>query len=339
MAEIDSGREPLRGLTRMGARLLGHWKILLACSALGTLILAVDPLRLLRALERLRPLSLGELMLAVLAFYFFKAMGWRSALVALGIPASRRRTVLATFGAQTASLLPLGSLSRVVLLGDSREIDYGAVTASIAFQELLLLILMALASIPGMIRFPQAGVIAGAMLLATMAAFATLLWRPLYDRAVDLVGKVPYLGRFEGEIRNLPIGFRRLLQLKVAIRLVAWNAISLACAFGLFFVALRAIGVTQVTFARSALVFSVSYMLGALSLLPGGLGAYEATMTGFLVLMGIAAPLGAAAALVYRGFNDGFMALVGLASLRFLNQSPQHTGPGPDAREGDIAIP
>ncbi|MGH7904838.1 MAG: lysylphosphatidylglycerol synthase domain-containing protein, partial [Candidatus Dormibacteraceae bacterium] len=102
--------------------------------------------------------------------------------------------------------------------------------------------------------------------------------------------------------------------LPTAAAVVVWNATAVAAAFLLFELALHAVGVTSVGFAQAAFIYALGHILAALSFLPGGIGAYEGVLTGFMALQGVPPSEGAAAALLYRGFNDIFMAGLGLGA-------------------------
>jgi uncharacterized protein (TIRG00374 family) len=67
----------------------------------------------------------------------------------------------------------------------------------------------------------------------------------------------------------------------------------------------------------AAFVFAVSSIVGAVSLLPGGLGATEGTMTSLLVAFGVGRSVAAGSAIVVRAATLWFSA--GLALLVYLN--------------------
>lgn len=55
-------------------------------------------------------------------------------------------------------------------------------------------------------------------------------------------------------------------------------------------------------------------MLAGFTMVPAGLGSYEALLTGLLAVVGVAPAAAAAAALLYRGFSDRLMAVLGLVA-------------------------
>ena len=93
-----------------------------------------------------------------------------------------------------------------------------------------------------------------------------------------------------------------------------FNTVSVALMYVLFYLALQAVGVTSLSFPQAAFVYGFAHLLSGLSFLPSGMGSQEAIVTGLLATHGVPASTGAAASLLYRGFNDGLMAVVGAAS-------------------------
>src|SRR5579884_4505049 len=70
-------------------------------------------------------------------------------------------------------------------------------------------------------------------------------------------------------------------------------------------------------------------LVAGLSMLPAGLGVYEGTLTGLLVLQGVDPASAAAAALLYRGFNDLLMGMAGLPVVMVLDRArPGSSRPG-----------
>jgi uncharacterized protein (TIRG00374 family) len=92
-------------------------------------------------------------------------------------------------------------------------------------------------------------------------------------------------------------------------------------AFALFLLALHAVGVTNGGYAKAAFIYALGHILAAVSMLPGGVGVYEGVLTAFMALQGVPPSQGAAAALLYRGFNDLFMALLGLGATWWLHRN------------------
>jgi uncharacterized protein (TIRG00374 family) len=129
-----------------------------------------------------------------------------------------------------------------------------------------------------------------------------------------MVERIRFLRRFDRELRDIRPAFVKLFQPRIGLTIVLINAVAVALAFALFLLALHAVGVNNVGFAKAAFIYALGHILAALTFLPGGVGAYEGILTAFMALQGVPPSTGAAAAILYRGFNDIFMALIGLGA-------------------------
>jgi uncharacterized membrane protein YbhN (UPF0104 family) len=66
-----------------------------------------------------------------------------------------------------------------------------------------------------------------------------------------------------------------------------------------------------VSFIAAAFVLALSFVIAGISLIPGGVGPFEGLLTVLMIANGVPVAAGAAAGLLFRGFNDVLMAAVG----------------------------
>ena len=171
--------------------------------------------------------------------------------------------------------------------------------------------LVGLAILPVVAQYQRLGPLAAALVALQALIFMILLWEPAYRRAVALVRRTRLLRRFERGLQNLRPASLRLTARTVA-GIVVPGAIALALTFLLFELVLDAVGVESIGFDRAASIYAVAYLVSALTTTPVGMGAYDGILTGFMALQGVSPSAGAAAAILYRGFNEVFMAGFGL---------------------------
>ncbi len=315
-----------------------HWLVTISVVSVVALVLAVNPIKLGSVLAHvaLRPLLL--MIPTTVAIYVVRAFGWHVALRRTGIDVSVHRSLTVMLAGQAVIFLPAGDLARVKMIEDSGASgrDAGEVTGTIAFQELLYMTLMGFAVLPAIAQHPDIGGIVALITLAQVGIFAVLLWERGYKWAVRTVEHIRLLRRFDKELRDIRPAFVHLFSPRAGIPIVAWNVVAVAIAFLLFELALHAVGVTNVGYAKAAFIYALGHILAAVSFLPGGVGVYEGVLTAFMALQGVPPPQGAAAALLYRGFNDLMMALVGIAAGWWLRRNwPTHgesSGKGKRAR-------
>jgi uncharacterized protein (TIRG00374 family) len=308
------------------------------------LVLGVNPGKLWSVLEHV---SLGPLLLMLpctVAIYVVRALGWHVALREIGVRISAHRSITVMIAGQTLIFLPAGDLARVKMVRDtgSSGRDAGELTGTIAFQELLYMTLMGFAVLPAIAQHPDIGALVAVITLAQVGIFVILIWERGYNLAVRTVERIRFLRRFDRELRDIRPAFVQLFRPRAGIPIVLLNALAVTFAFVLFLLAVRAVGVTNIGFAKAAYIYALGHILAALTFLPGGVGVYEGILTGFMALNGVPPSQGAAAALLYRGFNDIFMAMLGLGAGWWLRRRwpPEETAeregakPGSDGRRG-----
>lgn len=202
--------------------------------------------------------------------------------------------------------------------------------------------LMGFAVVPAIIQHPDIGGLVAVITAAQLGIVVVLLWKRAYNRAVRTVERFRVLRRFDRDLRDIRPAFVRLFRPRAGIPIVLINAVAVTFAFVLFLLAVRAVGVTNIGFAKAAYIYALAHLLAALTFLPGGVGAYEGVLTGFMALNGVPPSQGAAAALLYRGFNDILMALFGLGAgwwlrRRWGDTDTKERGPGRGGRRHTAA--
>jgi uncharacterized protein (TIRG00374 family) len=172
------------------------------------------------------------------------------------------------------------------------------------------------------------GVSAGALLLVT-----ALLLRP--DYALRVVSAV------YAALRWNPHLFARLrTTLRNGARLASWRTYGgtlVAAAFGwlaegmAFYWLLIVLG-AEIGPAEAVAIFGIAMMVGAISMLPGGLGGMEATMVGLLLLRHVPPDIAIAAAVVIRITTLWFAVGLGFIALPLALRGPRqgYAGPLPD---------
>lgn len=290
-----------------------HWPETLAIVSLVALVAAVNPPKLAHVFSRAdwRPVAL--MVPVVILSYVARGLAWWVTLRRIGERITVARTLAIEFAGQVMVFLPLGDLARVAMVrGTEHDVDAGPITGTIAFQELTFMMLLGLGVLPRVFSEPGVAALAVVMVLLHVGIFMILSWRPVYDWARRTVERIRILRRFDKQLRELRPSFMKLWSIRAALPVFALQAVAAFLNFLLFFLALRAMGVTNLSLATSAYVLGLSYILAGMSLIPGGLGAFEGVVTLLLMSNGVPAASGAAASLLYRGFNDVVVALVGV---------------------------
>lgn len=309
-----------------------NWVWLFAAAGLAALVVAVNPGRLGHVFEDVDVRVLLLMVPTTIGIFVVRGVGWWFTLRRIGIHIGVGRAVLVLFASKPMVFLPAGDLGRVAVLESTgaQGHDAGEVASTVAFQEMVFLGLMAIPLIPAMVVEPPLIPVVVLLVVLVTAILVLLLWPPAYERAIDMLERLPFLRRFDNELRHIRPAFVRLFDARTVIGVTVFDAIGVALTFFLFELALHAVGVDGVGILQATFIYAVAYLVSGLAFTPVGIGAYEGIITGFMVLQGVPPSEGAAAALLYRGFNDVFMALVGIAVLVVLRRSVRR-------REGRLA--
>jgi uncharacterized membrane protein YbhN (UPF0104 family) len=290
-----------------------HWFAFLAVAGIAALLVAVDPAKVAGVMRRIdwRPALL--MVPVTIAMYAIRSAAWWLALRKIGSHITLLRCLAVEFAGQVMVFLPLGDLSRVAMAHrvDPRGPSTGKIAGTVTFQELLYMTLIGLGVLPRLASHRDVAILFLGVSLAQIIVFTILLWKPAYRRALALVERIPVFRRFDQPLRRLQPTFVSLFTPSTFVPVVLLEALAVLLTYLLFFLALQALGQSQVTFIAAAFVLSVSYIASAVSFLPGGVAAFEGLITVLMIANGVPAAVGAAAGLLFRAYNDGLMAIVG----------------------------
>jgi uncharacterized protein (TIRG00374 family) len=112
------------------------------------------------------------------------------------------------------------------------------------------------------------------------------------------------------------------LVIAVLMSLVAWG---FEC-WG-FYIVLKVFSATssiQTSLLTASFIYCFSTLVGAIAMLPGGLGATEATLTGLLIILNIPKDISAASTIIIRVATLWFAVVVGIIAIYFYNKHSKH---------------
>lgn len=311
----------------------GLWRNLAVALALGAgvylalaLLSGIDDLR--RALDRFEWTLVPVAMTLVGLSYAVRYLRWSYYLRRLGVHVGRRADV-AIFAAGLAMTISPGKLGEVLKSAFVFQVsgDPVARTAPAVLAERI-------TDGVGMVAWGLAGALAFGfgpnvlVLFLGITALGVLALRSrrlsgLLARSLELVPKlrrlVPHVADFHGASNRLlaasPLGMGS------ALSFVAWGLELLAV-----YLTVRGVG-AAVPFLVVVFIFAVASIAGSLSLLPGGIGAAEASLAGmFVAVAGLAGGQATAATLVIRLLTlwfAVFVGILGLAVMRYLDPGPK----------------
>ncbi len=258
---------------------------------------------------------------AVLGNYFLRYVRWHSYLHTIGVKEVPPYPSLLIFlSGFSLTMVPgkVGEILKSILLKSryGTPISYSAsiIAAERLTDTMGMLFLLAL----GLVVYPFGVPALVSLLVVILAAILLMQSRRLAESLLAVLERVPVVGRFAHLARNmyesayLMLRWRPLL-IALALAAVAWFGECLA-----FFFVLLGFGITATPslLLQATFIYCGSSLFGAITLLPGGVGATEGSMTSLAqALMGLNATVASAATLVVRLCTLWFAIVIGAVAL------------------------
>jgi len=303
--------------------------VLLAISAVVGLLLAVDPHATLSAAQRFDRRAVAPLLLLGVAFYLLQGLRWHLLLRAVGVRERVADSELINLAGQSVTaLLPLGDLTRALLASESSGVEFGAAAATVTVQELTFTLLLVLAATPGLEHLHAGIALMLAVVVGVAAIVAILTVSRVFAVVRQMVATTPGLRRLLGQIEALQREVRHLLRRPDVLAGTFLDLGRVIVATAGMMLILRGLHVESIGWWEGALVLAVSYVGGAVSLLPGGIGANEASVVGILVVLGVNPANAAAAAILQRLSMSGLATLGGLTAYAVVSRRLHLSGLG-----------
>ncbi len=263
----------------------------------------------------------GRIILVLLAMSLlnYAARGTRWLLfartLALGVPAPSILLYYVAGFSMTTTPGKVGEVIRLYLLNRFHGCPYDRTVALLIADRLadgLATMLVVVVTIASFARAPAG--IAGAAMMALV--LVVLCLRPgLLLGVIDAAfGRLRRWPRLFVRARRAIRALQTLADPKVVLAALALGAIGWSSEGMSFYVLLHALGVSLGP-AASVFIFAFAIMVGAISVLPGGLGSTEATMIGLLSLQGVPFETAVVATGVVRVTTLWFAVGLGLLAL------------------------
>jgi len=312
-------------------------------AAIVALIVVCNPFALGGAFARFDLPLIPAILALSAAYYVLQGLRWYFLLRDIGARISIGDSILLNIAGQSTTMLPLGELSRAVFVSEAcAEVEFGEVVATVTVQELILTLILILIAVPGVLSIHRALPVLIVALIGIAGVLVLLLVPPAFHLVHRLVERTPVLRRFTGQVDQLRQETVVLLQRPNTL---GWSVLSLAGAGAsvtLFWLVVRGVG-GDLSWPVTSFVLAASYVAGAVSLIPGGIGAAEASVVGLLVAVGVDPATAIAAALIQRIADKGFATLMGfiayaIARRRFRLSGVTAIRPGPPAEPATASM-
>ncbi|SFD86388.1 conserved hypothetical protein [Lentibacillus persicus] len=260
------------------------------------------------------PLSfLGLAFLFTFLSYLMRLWKWHAFSRWAAFPVDLKENASIFFIGLMMSITPgkAGELIKSYLLRRKSGVPFAKSAPVVVYDRLSdLLAMLALIGV-GLLAYP-AGVPSVIVVVAGVVVFFLMLGRQrLVARVIDWVTGPRRLRRFRVSLNDFyrqMLFFMqfRILSFSFGLSVVAWflECVSL-------YVIIHALGL-DVSFIASILTFSLGTLAGALSMIPGGLGVAEGSITGLLMYFGVAGSMAITVSLIIRFVTLWFGVILGI---------------------------
>lgn len=313
-ASADAARAGGRPLAGLGRRLLVP--LVLGVLALVGLTLFADARELAARLADFDLVLLVPILALSLVNYALRFARWQLYLAALDVRLPWTRSLGVFLVGFLLSVTPgkAGELGKAWLV---RELGGGpalrvvpAVLAERVTDLLGVVLLVALGALP----FPGGPWIAAAGVAGVAAVTALLAWRAAAEWLFARLERLRWIGPRAVHLHELYERLRRLISPRLLAAGLALSAVAWAAEGAGFWLVVRAYDPAAGPFA-SLFDYAASTLLGAVSMLPGGLLASEGALTALLGARGLDPAAAASATLIIRAATLWFAVGLGLVAL------------------------
>ena len=272
--------------------------------------------RLMAAFGRFDKRYIPAALLLALGNYLLRFVRWEGYLRVLRVPLARKDSLVIFLAGLVMSVTPgkAGELLKAYLVRRRLGTPVSQSAPAVLAERLTDFISLILLAFLGIFSF-QKGLLTLVTAGAATAGFVLLLgWPGAAAVCLRIFSRMPVLNRLSDPLARAYEGVRALiapvhLLWAVALGVGAWFAECLG-----FFLVLVGFGV-DIGVVQAAFIYSFATLVGAVSMLPGGVGPTEGSMSGLLVLQGVALPDAVAGTFVIRVCTLWFAVVLGAGAL------------------------
>ncbi|MFZ0130670.1 MAG: lysylphosphatidylglycerol synthase transmembrane domain-containing protein [Candidatus Dormiibacterota bacterium] len=313
-------------VARPRRRWLAYLPLLFAFGAIAALLVYADPHKIGIAFQRFNLVYVPIVVALAIGFYIVQGVRWWTLNRALGIRFPLLDTVFLTETGQATALLPLGELTRALLVSKAAKVHLGVVVASETVQELLFVFMLFVLALPKALSLHLIAIAVAVPMLFVIGIVAILTVEKLYARVRRIISRVPFLKRIRPAVDELHRDTRLLFRHADTYRYLPLSAAQAAMAVTLLWAVAQAVDPGKLSWTSAGFVYAVTQGAAWLSFSPGGLGAVEASTAGLLVLLGISFDIATAISVMQRLADKGLNTVIGWICYLFARRRYNLTG-------------
>lgn len=262
------------------------------------------------------------ILLLSLCNYMFRFFRWEYYTKVLDIKIERKMSFLIFLSSFIMSITPgkIGEVFKSYLLKEQNDTPVSK-SAPIVFAERITDFLsLVLLSLTGALMFGY-----GTKLIIGFGVFFVALVfvisnRKLSYAIIGIMEKLKFVSRISHKIHTAYDSIYQMVRFKeliitIILSIFAWSFECLS--FYLVINGFNVAGAPHIDIFIATFVYGFATIAGAITMLPGGLGATDASITGLLVLLTIPKSIAVAATLIIRAATLWFAVVVGIVAVMF----------------------
>lgn len=294
---------------------------MIGLAGIAGVVIFLNPGKVGHALAHFQLALIVPILLLSVLVYILQGIRWHFLLADVGTTLRLRDTILINLAGQTiTAIVPLGDLTRAAFASTADGTDFGTVAATVTVQELSYMLWLILSALPAILAlgYGLAAVIPVALGMALIVVALTV--SPVFRRFHDLIAHIPFLNKLLPAIDELQQETSTLLHRPDALALSVLDAARVVVAVTTFWLVVQGLEPGRVGWWQAAFVLALATIGGAISLIPGGVGANEASVAALLIFLGVDAGSAGAAAIIQRGLMTGLSVILGFTAYALINK-------------------
>ena len=279
----------------------------------AALFIYADAGEVLRAFERFDLRAFGAVIGLTTVGYVFRFGKWEFYLRELNVDSPLKTSLTVFFSGLMMVVTPgkAGEVWKAWLLRDMEGVPASKTTSVVGAERVTDLLSLSILAVVGVVAYGRSPTILLAVAVVFAAGIGLLQWRAGCLRLLSWAESLPLVGEYAEALETFYESTYRLFRLRplsvaTILGILAWGLEGVA-----LWITLEGFGV-EAALMVGIFVFALGSVVGAVSMLPGGLGAAEASMAGVLLTFGIVEPVAVGATMVIRVGTLWYAAVLGL---------------------------
>ncbi|MBN1632994.1 MAG: flippase-like domain-containing protein [Ignavibacteria bacterium] len=252
--------------------------------------------------------------------YIFRFIKWQYYLKELDIHLSTKRSFIIFLASFVMAVTPgkMGEVLKSYLLKDEIGIEISKSLPIVLAERITDFISMVLLAIVGAYVFNYGQEIIIIIGIIFIGIVVVLSFRDVSIKIINLISKIKFLKKYACNFLTAYESAYILIKFKPLIIATVISVFAWFCECIGFYIVLKGFVDTttiDVNILVSTFVYAFSTLIGAIAMMPGGLGATEASLTGLLVLLNIPKDISAASTIIIRVATLWFAVIIGIIFL------------------------